>query len=75
MKINSTSREKKTATLSMVRSMTNSCRRRLGMNLTSFSMRSSRKVRRTESPELPAKSFSLPMLCASSNALYGNQSD
>lgn len=64
-----TRREKNTATLSIVLSMTKSCRLKLGINRTNFSMRKSRKVRSTDSPELPAKSCSLPMLCANSNAL------
>lgn len=58
--MNRTSNEKKTATLSMVRSMTNSCRRKFGINRTSFNMRKSRNVRNTDSPEFPAISFSWP---------------
>lgn len=69
MNMKRTSREKKTATLSMVRNITNSWRRRLGMNRTNFSIRRSRNVRKTDNPELPAKSLSLPKLCANSNAL------
>lgn len=64
-----TNNEKNTATLSIVRSITNSCLRRLGMNRTNFSIRSSRNVRNTDNPELLAKSLSCPRLWASSNAL------
>lgn len=53
MKMKRIKREKKIATLSMVRSMTKSCRRRFGMNRTSLRIRSKRKVRKTDSPELP----------------------
>lgn len=49
----STKREKNTATLSMVRSITNSCRRRFGRKRTSLRILSSRKVLNTLSPELP----------------------
>lgn len=52
----STKREKNTATLSMVRSITKSCRRRLGKNRTSFKILSRRKVRKTLRPELPPRS-------------------
>lgn len=45
-------REKNMATLSIVRSMTKSCRRSWGMKRTSLRMRSSRKVRSTDRPEL-----------------------
>lgn len=48
------SSEKKMATLSIVRSITNNCRRKFGMNRTSFRMRNKRKVRSTLSPELPS---------------------
>jgi len=54
--MNSTKREKNTATLSMVRSITKSCRRRFGRNRTSFRILSSRKVRNTLRPELPPRS-------------------
>lgn len=70
IKIKRTRREKKTATLSIVLNITKSCRLRLGIKRTSFKMRNSRKVRRTDRPELPAKSCSLPILCVSSNALF-----
>lgn len=53
MKMNRMSSEKKIATLSIVRSMTKSCRRRFGMNRTSLRIRSSRKVLSTDSPEFP----------------------
>lgn len=53
MKMNSISSEKKIATLSIVLNITNSWRRRFGMNLTNFSIRRSRNVRRTLRPELP----------------------
>lgn len=43
--------EKNTATLSIVRNMTNNCLLRLGMNLTSFNILSNRKVLNTERPE------------------------
>lgn len=56
MKIKSTRRAKKTATLSIVRSITTSWRRRFGMKRTSFKMRSSRKVRNTDRPELASPS-------------------
>lgn len=69
MNINNTKSEKNTATLSIVRNITNSCRRRFGINRTSFNMRRRRNVRKTDNPELPAKSLSLPRLCANSNAL------
>lgn len=48
------SNEKKTATLSIVLSITNNCRLRFGMNLTSFNILSSLKVLSTLSPELPS---------------------
>lgn len=48
--------EKKTATLSIVLNITNSWRRRFGMNRTNLRIRSSRKVRRTLRPELPSPS-------------------
>lgn len=50
------SSEKKTATLSIVLSITNSWRRRFGMNRTNLRIRNSRKVRRTLRPELPSPS-------------------
>lgn len=53
MKINNISNEKNIATLSMVLNITNSCLLRLGMNLTNFSIRKSRNVLKTESPESP----------------------
>lgn len=56
IKMNSTNREKNTATLSMVRSMTNSWRRRFGRKRTSFRIRKRRKVRNTLRPELPLRS-------------------
>lgn len=56
IKMKSTKREKNTATLSMVRSITKSCLRRLGRNRTSFRILSRRKVRRTLRPELPPRS-------------------
>jgi len=56
IKMNSTKREKNTATLSMVRSITKSCRRKFGRNRTSFRILSSRKVRSTLRPELPPRS-------------------
>lgn len=54
MNINRTSNEKNIATLSMVRNITKSCRRRFGMNLTNFKIRNSRNVRSTLNPELPS---------------------
>ena len=51
MKIKRASSPKKTATLSMVLSITMSCLRRLGRNLTSFKIRRSLKVLRTERPD------------------------
>lgn len=60
MKINNIRSEKNTATLSIVRSMTNNCLRRFGMNRTSFNIRKSLNVLRTLKPELPALSFPLP---------------
>lgn len=71
----STNREKNTATLSIVRSITNSCLLKLGINRTSFNIRNSRNVRSTDRPELPARSFSFPILCASSNALTKYKTD
>lgn len=56
IKMKSTKREKNTATLSMVRSITKSWRRRLGRNRTSFRILRRRKVRRTLKPELPLRS-------------------
>lgn len=53
MKMNRINSEKKIATLSIVRSMTNNCRRRFGMNRTSFRILSNRNVRNTDSPEFP----------------------
>jgi hypothetical protein len=52
MKMNKMSKEKKMATLSMVRSMTNNCRLKFGMNRTNFSIRSSLNVLNTDNPEL-----------------------
>ena len=52
MKMNKMRREKKIATLSMVRSITKSCRRRLGIKRTNFRIRKSLKVRKTDNPEL-----------------------
>lgn len=48
------SNEKNIATLSIVRNMTNNCRRRFGINLTNFKIRNSRNVRNTLNPELPS---------------------
>lgn len=48
------SNEKNIATLSIVRNMTNSCRRKFGINRTSFKIRNSRNVRKTLNPELPS---------------------
>lgn len=56
IKMKSTKREKNTATLSIVRSITKSCRRKFGRNRTSFRILSKRKVRRTLRPELPPRS-------------------
>lgn len=53
MKINKTNKAKKVATLSIVLSITTSCLRSAGMKRTSLSIRSSRKVRRTERPLAP----------------------
>lgn len=53
MKMNSIRSEKNIATLSIVRSITNNWRRRLGIKRTSFRIRKRRKVLRTESPESP----------------------
>lgn len=52
MNIKRMRREKNMATLSIVRSITKSCRRSWGMKRTSLRMRSSRKVRSTDRPEL-----------------------
>ena len=49
----STKREKNTATLSIVRSITNNCRRRFGRKRTNFRILSNRNVLNTLSPELP----------------------
>lgn len=49
----STRREKNTATLSIVRSITNNCRLKFGMNRTSFKILSKRNVRKTLKPEFP----------------------
>lgn len=64
IKIKRINSEKNMATLSMVRNMTNSWRRRLGRKRTSLRMRSSRKVRSTLSPEEPSRS---PMHCCHSS--------
>lgn len=53
MKMNKIRSEKNIATLSIVRSITNSCRRRFGMKRTSLRIRSSLKVLKTDNPELP----------------------
>lgn len=53
MKMNSTKREKNMATLSIVRSITNSCLRRFGIKRTSFKILNKRKVLSTLKPELP----------------------
>lgn len=42
------------ATLSIVRSITNSWRRRFGINRTNFRIRNKRNVRNTLNPELPS---------------------
>lgn len=57
MKMKSMSRAKKTATLSIVRSMTTSWRRRLGRNLTNLRILRRRKVRSTD---MPLPSISMP---------------
>ena len=54
MKINKISNEKNMATLSIVRSMTNNCRLKFGMNRTNFNMRSNRTVLSTDKPEFVA---------------------
>lgn len=46
--------EKNIATLSIVRNMTKSCRRRFGINRTNLSIRSRRNVLNTDSPEFVA---------------------
>lgn len=51
MKINKMSKEKNMATLSIVRSMTNSCRLKFGMKRTNLSIRSKRNVLNTDNPE------------------------
>lgn len=51
--MNSIRSEKKIATLSIVRSITNSCLLRFGINRTNFKILSRRKVRSTDNPELP----------------------
>ena len=51
MKIKSIRRPKKTATLSIVLSMTMSCRLRFGRKRTSFRIRSRRNVLRTDRPD------------------------
>lgn len=56
IKINNINKEKKTATLSMVRSITNNCRLRFGMNRTSFNILKSLKVLNTLKPEPPVLS-------------------
>ena len=52
--------EKNIATLSIVRNMTKSCRRRFGINRTNLSIRSRRNVLNTDSPEFPE--FEAPSL-------------
>lgn len=52
IKMNKISNEKNMATLSIVRSMTNNCLRRFGMNRTNLSILSSRNVLSTDKPEL-----------------------
>lgn len=54
MKINKISNEKNMATLSIVRSMTNNCRLKFGMNRTNFNIRSNRNVLKTDKPEFVA---------------------
>ena len=56
MKMNRISNEKKMATLSIVRSITNSWRRKFGINLTNLRILSRRNVRRTLRPEFPSRS-------------------
>lgn len=66
--INRISNEKNIATLSIVRNMTNSCRRKFGINRTSFRIRNRRNVRKTLNPELPSL---MPKNCwPNSNTLY-----
>lgn len=56
MKMNRTKREKNTATLSMVRNITNSCLLRFGIKRTSFKILNNRNVLSTLRPELPLRS-------------------
>jgi hypothetical protein len=56
MKMNRISSEKNIATLSIVRSMTNNCRRRFGMKRTNLRIRNNRNVLSTDKPELPLPS-------------------
>lgn len=56
MNINNIKSEKNMATLSIVRSITNSWRRKFGMNLTSLRIRNSLNVLSTLNPELPSRS-------------------
>ena len=51
MKIKRTSNEKKMATLSMVRSITNNCLLSCGMNRTNFRILNKRNVLNTERPD------------------------
>lgn len=69
MKMNKIRSEKKTATLSIVLSMTKSWRRRLGMKRTSLKIRSKRKVRKTLSPEPELPSYPAVNDCPSSTIL------
>lgn len=48
------SNEKNIATLSIVRNITNSCRRKFGIKRTNFNIRNNRNVRNTLNPELPS---------------------
>lgn len=62
------SNEKKIATLSIVRNMTNSWRRKFGIKRTNFSIRNKRNVRNTLNPELPSL---IPKNCwPNSNTLF-----
>lgn len=55
MKINSTKREKNTATLSIVLNITNNCLLKFGINRTSFKIRSNLKVLKTLNPEFVSR--------------------
>lgn len=75
MKMKSIRSEKKIATLSIVRSITNSCLLRFGINRTNFKILSRRKVRSTDNPELPLVPSPSIHAWQSSTALMGGSNN